>query len=1014
MSGCSKRVFCFLAVLMALLFLAGCGRNKEKSGSVGRYTLMYIAGAHGSIDGVPTQTVKSGGSGSPVTAVPAKGYHFVGWNDGVTTATRTDSEVMADLAVTAAFAINQYTLDYTATEGGSIEGVSSQIVKYGGDGSTVTAVAAAHYHFKGWSDGVPTPQRTDRHITADYELKAIFAIDQFTLTYTAKENGSIKGPGSQTVAYGSDGAPVTAVPAKGYHFVRWSDGVSTASRTGRNVTGDRAVSASFAINRYTLTYKAQKHGSIAGVSPQTVTYGEDGSLVTAVPASHYHFAGWSDGQGIASRTDRKVTRDLTVSAAFAIDQFTLIYNAGEHGSLKGKRSQRVGYGRHGRRVTAVASVGYHFAGWSDGVSTASRIDRKVTRDLTVTASFAINQYTLTYTAGKHGSIAGVSPQTVDYGGNANVVTAVPAKGYHFVKWSDGGTNPKRIDVKVTRDMKVSAVFAVNTYSISGRLSGLVKGTQVVLQNNGGDNLTLAANGEFRFAKELLDGRPFAISVLTQPISPNQTCTVTNGSGKVSEKDVTNVTVNCVLNKYSIGGTLSGLPDNDRVILQDNMTDNLVVGANGAFTFAKPLDDGSEYKVTILSLPKRPHWTCDLRNADGRLAGKNVTDVVVDCYPKVVLEATAGIRKVTLDWNSKDFSKKDVTFRLCGARETIPAGGFGNCKNLKGAIPRAKVDSPLMVAQLTNDVPYWFQVEAQYASGRQTLSKVVRATPFGGLNDTGIDWCADDTINYDKSGTRGEKAEGCKSLAANFPRQDALFGRDAQYLKRKLSKKGSGAAGFDFTKVCMSGEVAGEGKCPPNPALGSGPNNWACIRDNVTGLIWEMKTSSGLHSQDNTYTWYYPADSMNGGKSGVQNGGRCQGSKCDTEAFVEAVNASNLCGASDWRLPTRKELLSIVDNSRFKPAIDLRYFPNTPAGDFWSSSPYAEKTDFAWEVSFKYGEADTDQKNESNHVRLVRGKTVTFGLHNPGEVKKEKAEKQEEGEEKGGTTGGQTAEPQSDN
>jgi hypothetical protein len=187
----------------------------------------------------------------------------------------------------------------------------------------------------------------------------------------------------------------------------------------------------------------------------------------------------------------------------------------------------------------------------------------------------------------------------------------------------------------------------------------------------------------------------------------------------------------------------------------------------------------------------------------------------------------------------------------------------------------------------------------------------------------------------------------------------------------LTKSGSGSSGFDFTKVCGSGKMAGEGDCPPNPTLGSGPANWACVRDNVTGLVWEVKTTQGLRSQGNLYSWYNPDAAENGGAPGVQNGGRCEGSNCDTNAYVQEVNKQGLCGNKDWRLPTRKELLSIVDNGQLKPAIDTSYFPNTPSAHFWSSSPYADQAGSAWQVYFQYGEALPQDKGEGGQVRLVR-------------------------------------------
>ncbi|CAK0760484.1 hypothetical protein CCP3SC5AM1_2860002 [Gammaproteobacteria bacterium] len=102
------------------------------------------------------------------------------------------------------------------------------------------------------------------------------------------------------------------------------------------------------------------------------------------------------------------------------------------------------------------------------------------------------------------------------------------------------------------------------------------------------------------------------------------------------------------------------------------------------------------------------------------------------------------------------------------------------------------------------------------------------------------------------------------------------------------------------------------------ALGTGPKDWACTRDNVTGFLWEVKTNDGLHDQGN-YTW----DEAMG-------------------SFVTAVNAVGLCGFNDWRLPTIKELTGIVHYSSpgSDPTIDLTYFPNTPASGIWSASAYA--------------------------------------------------------------------------
>jgi hypothetical protein len=171
---------------------------------------------------------------------------------------------------------------------------------------------------------------------------------------------------------------------------------------------------------------------------------------------------------------------------------------------------------------------------------------------------------------------------------------------------------------------VSVVCSATTYTIGGTVSGL-SGTGLVLQDNGSDNLTIAANGSFTFATQLAAGSTYAVTVLTQPSNPTQTCTVSNGTGTV-DAAVTNVSVTCSTTTYSIGGTLSGLTGGT-VVLQDNGTDNLSLTKNGSFTFATKLAAGSSYAVSVLTQPNGQLCTVTLGNGT---ANANVTNVQVTC------------------------------------------------------------------------------------------------------------------------------------------------------------------------------------------------------------------------------------------------------------------------------------------------------------------------------------------------------------------------------------------------
>ena len=94
---------------------------------------------------------------------------------------------------------------------------------------------------------------TTAPITGACTVVANFTIDTFELNYTAGANGSISGDTSQIVDYGASGTQVTAIPDPNHHFVDWSDGVDTDTRTDSNVTGDINVTANFAANTHTVT-----------------------------------------------------------------------------------------------------------------------------------------------------------------------------------------------------------------------------------------------------------------------------------------------------------------------------------------------------------------------------------------------------------------------------------------------------------------------------------------------------------------------------------------------------------------------------------------------------------------------------------------------------------------------------------------------------------------------------------------------------------------------------------------
>lgn len=351
------------------------------------------------------------------------------------------------------------------------------------------------------------------------------------------------------------------------------------------------------------------------------------------------------------------------------------------------------------------------------------------------------------------------------------------------------------------------------------------------------------------------------------------------------------------------------------------------------------------------------------------------------------QAMAGDQEVVISWDEVPGA---TGYNLYHASESIV--DTGNYASYANGTLALNVASPYTVSGLINGTEYFFRVATVANSDQILVSAEVSATPqvpvpgitMLSLNDAGVDWCGTNGTNIDMNGTPLEKQAGCDGVADTFPGQDGMQGRDARSRDAALggalfAKTGDGAAGFDFTKVCNSGEAAGEGDCPADPALGDNVNDWACTRDNVSGLIWEVKVDDIAHLRHmaHTYTWYNTDAAINGGNAGSANGGTCAGSNCDTQAFVQAVNAlaggDRLCGASDWRMPTDVELQSIVHYGRASPAIDTTYFPNTLTGSgFWAASPRADDSSRAWGIGFTNGAVSSYLKSaEGIAIRLVR-------------------------------------------
>jgi 6-phosphogluconolactonase len=174
---------------------------------------------------------------------------------------------------------------------------------------------------------------------------------------------------------------------------------------------------------------------------------------------------------------------------------------------------------------------------------------------------------------------------------------------------------------------VAVNCATKTFAVGGTVSGLT-GTGLVLANNGADNLTVTG-GAFTFATALASGTAYAITIATQPSNPSQNCAVSSGSGTVTTANITNIVVNCAINKFTIGGSVSGLSGTGLQI-QNNGGDTLSVTQNGSFTFATSISSGANYAISVSTSPFNPIQLCTLTNGAGTVGSADVTNATLDC------------------------------------------------------------------------------------------------------------------------------------------------------------------------------------------------------------------------------------------------------------------------------------------------------------------------------------------------------------------------------------------------
>ncbi|MFT3909036.1 MAG: zinc-dependent metalloprotease family protein [Ferruginibacter sp.] len=439
------------------------------------HIIFASAGTGGSISS-PASSAVACGSSKTYTITPAACYRVSDvWVDEVSVGavnTYTFSNVLTDHTIHAFFVLNTYSITATAGANGSISPGGS--VNCGSNASyTITPNACysvANVIVDGISQGAISTY-TFTNVTAPHSISAAFALSTYNITATAGTGGSIT-PGS-SVNCGSN-ASYTITPGACYSIANVIvDGVSQgaiSSYTFSNVTTTHSISATFALKTYSIVTIAGANGSI---TPGGLVNCGNNATYSIIPNACYSIAnvivdGVSQG-AISTYTFTNVTAAHAISASFVLNTYNITATAGANGSITPGGLINCG---SNTTYNIIPNACYSIANVIvDGVSQgaiSTYTFTNVTDAHAISASFVLNTYNITATAGANGSI---TPATgsVNCGANATY-TITPNACYSIADVVVDGVSQGAIGTytfpNITANHTISATFVLNTYTIT--------------------------------------------------------------------------------------------------------------------------------------------------------------------------------------------------------------------------------------------------------------------------------------------------------------------------------------------------------------------------------------------------------------------------------------------------------------------------------------------------------------------------------------------------------------------
>ena len=347
----------------------------------------------------------------------------------------------------------------------------------------------------------------------------------YTISASSGVNGTISPSGTIPVVAGVNKTFNITPSTSSYHIADVAvDGLTVGavpSYTFTTVNANHTISASFAMNTYTLTVSAT-NGSVTK-NPNTPAYNQGTSVqLTAVPNVGYHFTNWSgDASGSTNPMSVVMDGNKNITASFAINTYTLNVSATNGSVTKNPDLSNYNYSTI-VQLSAVPNSGFHFLSWSGDTSGSSNpISVFMNANKNITASFTSSPlFTINASSGVNGAI--VPTGVVNVAQNTNqLFTFTPISHYHIsdvlVDGSSIGAPQSYSFTNVTLNHTIAVSFSLNTYSIiaSAGANGTISPSGTITVNYGIDTaFTIVPNTGYHISSVFIDGEFSAGAVST--------------------------------------------------------------------------------------------------------------------------------------------------------------------------------------------------------------------------------------------------------------------------------------------------------------------------------------------------------------------------------------------------------------------------------------------------------------------------------------------------------------------